>query len=98
MFLLSNTNPYTHEFLNKSELLELVNGYVFSYKEHMIKPFESIYNTLIKRYLLIPDETLFIDDNQKNIDTGNKLGLISKKVEPDNYDSVVKVLKEYNLI
>lgn len=98
IYLLSNINPYTHKFVDKSELLELVDGYVFSYKEHMIKPFESIYKTLINRYSLNQSESLFIDDNQRNIDTGNKIGFISKKVEPDNIDSVIKVLKEYNLI
>lgn len=98
IFLLSNINPYTHEFINKSNLLEVVDGYVFSYQEHMIKPFDSIYNILIQRYSIIPSESLFIDDNQKNVDTGNKLGFISKKVEPDCYDSVLEVLKENNLI
>lgn len=98
IFLLSNINPYTHEFINKSNLLELVDGYVFSYQEHKIKPFDSIYNTLIQRYSIEPGESLFIDDNQKNIDTGNKLGFISKKVKPDCYDSVIEVLKENKLI
>ena len=32
-------NPYTHEFVSKSNLLEMVDGYVFSYQEHMIKPY-----------------------------------------------------------
>lgn len=98
IYLLSNINPYTHDFINKSRLLELVDGYVFSYKEHMIKPFDSIYNTLIQRYSIVPSESLFIDDNQMNIDTGKKLGFISKKVEPDCYESVLEVLNENNLI
>lgn len=98
IFLLSNINPYTHEVVKKSELLELIDGYIFSYQEHMIKPFESIYKKLIKRYSINPKESLFIDDNQDNIDTGNKLGFISKKVEPDNYNSVIEVLNKYNLI
>ncbi len=98
IYLLSNINPYTHEFVSKSNLLEMVDGYVFSYQEHMIKPYVGIYNTLINRYSLLPAETLFIDDNQKNIDTGNKLGIISKKVEPDNYQSVVDLVNEMNLI
>ena len=50
IYLLSNINPYTHEFVSKSNLLEMVDGYVFSYQEHMIKPYVGIYNTLINRY------------------------------------------------
>lgn len=92
------SNPYTHEFVSKSSLLKMVDGYVFSYQEHMIKPYVGIYNTLINRYSLLPAETLFIDDNQKNIDTGNKLGIISKKVEPDNCQNVIDLVNEMNLI
>ena len=64
----------------------------------MIKPYKSIYNTLLKRYNLKPEESVFIDDNEKNIITGNLLGIISKKVEPDNYDSIINVVKELKLI
>lgn len=98
IYLLSNINPYTHELVNKSGLFEIVDGYVLSYKEHMIKPYKSIYNTLLKRYNLKPEESVFIDDNEKNIITGNLLGIISKKVEPDNYDSIINVVKELKLI
>ena len=45
-------------------------------------------------YSLIPDECIFLDDNQ----TGNSIGIISKKVEPDDYDSVIQIIKEFNLI
>ena len=98
IYLLSNINPYTFEFVNKSGLFNLVDGYVLSYKEHKVKPYKAIYNVLLERYNLIPNECLFIDDNKKNIDTGNLMRIISKKVEPDNYDSIINVIKECNLI
>ena len=49
-------------------------------------------------YSLIPNECIFLDDNQNNIETGNSIGIISKKVEPDDYDSVIQIIKEFNLI
>ena len=98
IYLLSNINPYTHELVKKSGLFEIVDGYVLSYKEHMIKPYKSIYNTLLERYSLKPEESVFIDDNEKNINTGKSLGIISKKVEPDNYESIIEVMKELELI
>ena len=98
IYLLSNINPYTYEFVEKSGLFELVDGYVLSYQEHKVKPFVSIYTTLLERYNLIPSESVFIDDNQNNITTGNSLGIISKKVELDNYDSVVNIINELNLM
>lgn len=98
IYLLSNINPYTYEFVEKSGLFELVDGYVLSYQEHKVKPFVSIYMTLLERYNLIPSESVFIDDNQNNITTGNSLGIISKMVEPDNYDSIVNIINELNLM
>lgn len=98
IYLLSNINPYTHEVVKSSGLFELVDGYVLSYKEHMVKPYISIYKTLLERYQLLPEESVFIDDNQNNINTGNSLGLISCKVEQDEYESIVKVIKELNLM
>ena len=98
IYILSNINPYTHEFVKRSGLFELVDGYVLSYQEHQVKPFISIYNTLLKRYNLIPNESVFIDDNEKNIVTGTSLGIISKKVEPDNYESIERAINELNLI
>ena len=85
IYLLSNINPYTFEFVNKSGLFDLVDGYVLSYQEHKVKPYKAIYNVLLKRYSLIPDECIFLDDNQNN-------------VEPDDYDSVIQIIKEFNLI
>lgn len=67
-------------------------------KIYKVKPFVSIYTTLLERYNLIPSESVFIDDNQNNITTGNSLGIISKKVELDNYDSVVNIINELNLM
>ncbi len=98
IYLLSNINPYTYDFVKQSGLFDIVDGYVLSYKEHKVKPYISIYKILLERYNLTPNESVFIDDNERNIITGNTLGIISKKVEPDNYSSIMKVINELNLI
>lgn len=95
IFLLSNINEDTFLYVNKSELFNIVDGYVLSYKEHKIKPYAAIYKTLIERYSLLASKTLFIDDNPKNIQTAKKLGFITAEVLPDDYDSVYEVLKKY---
>lgn len=88
IFLLSNINDHTFQNINKSDLFSIVDGYVLSYIEHQIKPYKSIYNTLISRYSLIPSETIFVDDNINNINTAQELGFIVKKVNPDDYENV----------
>lgn len=95
IFLLSNINEDTFLYVNKSELFNIVDGYVLSYKEHKIKPYVAIYKTLIERYSLLASKTLFIDDNPKNIQTAKELGFITAEVLPDDYDSVYEVLKKY---
>lgn len=98
IYLLSNINSHTYNHIKDNKLFNLVDGYVFSYIEHQVKPYVGIYNTLLERYKLIPQECLFIDDNIKNIKTANELGIQGKKVIPDNFESVVQTLKEYNVL
>ncbi|NME83726.1 hypothetical protein [Clostridium sp. SM-530-WT-3G] len=38
-----------------------------SYKEKLLKPKEVIYTKLLKRYNLIKEETVFIDDTEENV-------------------------------
>lgn len=97
IYLLSNINPYTHDFVKVSGLFDLVDGYVLSYMEHKIKPYDSIYKTLISRYNLNPNESLFVDDKEENVKTANRLGMLGKNVKPDNYDSIIAMLMEYNI-
>ena len=94
IYLLSNTNKHTVEAIKNSGLFEMVDGYVLSYLEHQVKPYISIYKTLINRYSLKENECLFIDDNINNIKTANKLGMIGNLVEPDNYKSVLSTINE----
>ena len=94
IYLLSNINQNTYNSVKKSGLFDLVDGYILSFQEHMIKPYEGVFKRLIEKYNLVPEETLFIDDNLKNIETGKKLGFISKKVKPDNYEDLLEAIKE----
>lgn len=48
---------------------------VISGVEKVAKPDPKIYQILFERYAISPNESLFIDDNQKNIDTAKTLGL-----------------------
>ena len=59
----------------------------------MVKPYIGIYKELLKRYSLIPKETLFIDDNARNIKTALSLKINRVRIRPDNYDDLVNKLK-----
>lgn len=94
IYLLSNINEYTFKSIYDSKLFDIVDGYVLSYLEHQVKPYKSIYLTLLDRFKLKPNECLFIDDNKKNVETARDLGMIGEVVTPDSYSSVYDVLEK----
>ncbi len=61
---------------NPGELafLQDMDGYILSYRDRVIKPDEAIYELLRERYHFKPEECVFIDDVQENLDTAERLG------------------------
>ena len=54
--------------------LPYTDGRVVSYEYHITKPDERIYQCLCSKYNLIPEECIFLDDRQANLDAAEKLG------------------------
>lgn len=52
-----------------------VDGYVVSAAEKLCKPNPAIYNLLCERYNLKPEECVFFDDRQENIDAATRVGM-----------------------
>lgn len=52
-----------------------MDGGILSYLEKIIKPDPAIYQLLLKRYDLKPEECVFLDDTEKNILAANKEGI-----------------------
>lgn len=63
--------------LERYEFLHWFDGRVVSGEEKMRKPFLKFYQLLLERYGLQPEETLFIDDNLRNIKAAEELGIAS---------------------
>lgn len=57
------------------DFLHWFEDVLVSGKEKLIKPDPAIFNLLIKRYALNPAQTIFIDDNIKNVATAKEVGL-----------------------
>jgi len=77
------TFPFALENYDFFELFE--NKIVVSGTEKLIKPDKEIFEVLLSRYDLKPEESVFIDDNFKNITTAKSLGfeVIHIKLETD---------------
>ena len=53
----------------------MLDGGVISYQIHAIKPDHEIYETLLKRYGLKPEECVFLDDRLENVEGGKRAGM-----------------------
>ncbi len=68
----SETFPLAYK---KYDFFAIFKGIVVSGVEKVIKPNPAIYNILLSRYNLKPENTIFIDDNINNIKMANKLNI-----------------------
>ena len=75
LFLLSNINIQFSENREKVEALKLFDGIGLSSEINHTKPEAIIYNTLLERNNLKPQDCIFIDDRKINIDGGEAVGI-----------------------
>ena len=74
---------YLSNFSRKAEVecahtldfLPYMDGGILSYQEKVIKPEPEIYQILIDRYNLVPDECVFMDDKEINCEGARKAGI-----------------------
>ena len=66
--------PYALELY---EFLHWFDGRVVSGEEKMRKPSPEFYQLLLDRFHVLPEEALFIDDNFRNIQAAEKIGIKS---------------------
>lgn len=81
LFLLSNTNEihyksYISKFRRKFDygFRDLFDHPFFSHEMGLRKPNERVYKALLHRAKIVPEETLYIDDNETFIEAGKKMG------------------------
>ena len=76
IYLCSNIEEETYNYVkNELGIVKEASGGVFSCFEHISKPNVEIYNNLIQKYNLKLEESIFIDDTEKNIVSADNIGL-----------------------
>ncbi len=99
--VLSNTNPFiqswarSKEFTSGGKSLDDYFDMLFlSYKMNCSKPGEEIYRKMLLEGNMKAEETLFIDDGERNIAAARKVGINVLKVEngKDWRETLTKVL------
>lgn len=63
--------------LQRFDFLHWFDGRVVSGEEKMRKPFPEFYQLLLDRYNVKAEEALFIDDNLRNVQAAERLGICS---------------------
>lgn len=97
LYILSNFHyPAFKNVSEKWDFFKLFDGQVISSHANLLKPEKGIYEEILRKYKLIPEETLFIDDSYENVVAGEKFGLHT--IHLDNYRELRKKLEEKGLI
>ncbi|MBU3110284.1 HAD family hydrolase [Clostridium lacusfryxellense] len=96
LYFLSNFHLLAYEDVTKRYgFFKYFDGGILSYKEKLIKPGNDIYNKLIEKCKINPEETIFIDDTLENIESAIKLRF--KAILFINSNDLREKLKEYNV-
>lgn len=75
LFVLSNMSKDYIEFLREMPVFQHFEGEIVSCEVGLIKPEREIYNLLLDRYNLVPEQTMFIDDRKPNVDAAAEVGI-----------------------
>lgn len=75
IFVLSDASKDCYEYFKKFEFFKFVDGAVYSFEVGSNKPNGKNYTTLLNKYNLIPEETIFIDDKLENIEMAKNFNI-----------------------
>ncbi|MDD6058507.1 MAG: HAD family phosphatase [Clostridiales bacterium] len=96
VYLLSNYGKRAYQkTANALSFLEEVDGAVFSFEVHQVKPEQEIYQTLLKKYALSPAECIFLDDREENVKAAEAQGMAG--IPFSTYEDALKRLDAYGI-
>lgn len=95
IYILSDNNVNTYNYLKKSELNDYISGWCVSAFYGEVKEEKKLYKILFDTFKLNPDECYFIDDREKNIQIGKEYGMDGFNLdwEKHNYNELIQQMK-----
>ena len=95
IFVLSNTSPVFYELLEEqlSPLNEILDGFVLSCDIKAIKPDPKMFEEILHKYDLNPENCIFLDDVKENTNMAESLGIKAYQVKQRS--DVVDILKKF---
>jgi epoxide hydrolase-like predicted phosphatase len=74
VYYLSNFHLLAFEYVIKNyDFFKCFDGGVVSYEEKLIKPEEGIYRRILDKYQIKPEESIFVDDVEANVEGARRL-------------------------
>lgn len=97
-YILSNAPLDVPAYLEKADLNKYFDGKIISAEEKLAKPDKKIYELILNRFSLVPDECLFLDDKPENIGGAISCGINGYVFDYNNFDKFLYDMKEkYNI-
>ena len=95
IFVLSNTSPVFYELLKDqlAPLEKILDGFVLSCDIKTIKPDRKMFEEILRKYELSPDNCIFLDDVKENTNMAESLGIKAYQVKQRS--DVVDILKKF---
>lgn len=93
VYLLSNYGERNFMYaLENFEFIPHADGRVVSYEIKCVKPEPEIYDYIIKKYDINPDEAVFLDDSKANLEAAQKFGF--KTIHVTDIPKALEELRE----
>jgi putative hydrolase of the HAD superfamily len=93
---LTNTNEIHSQANKDRKLFSYFDNVFLSHKIGMKKPDKKLYNYVLRKINLSPQEVLFIDDKIENIESAREMNIHAIKYE--NYEKLLVEIKKLDLL
>lgn len=92
IIIATNHVTYVKDYIKNN--FKEVDDIIISAQINKIKPDKGFYKYIIDKYLISPEELLFLDDNEKNISSAKEIGINTIYVKKDIalYDEILKII------
>lgn len=104
LYALSNWDYESFEILKKTQHAQEVFNFfkdshiIISAHLGYVKPQPEVFEYLLKKHSLPPQQCLLIDDQQENVEEAQALGMHALHYKPDNILVMYQAFKDYNVI
>lgn len=93
LYVLSNMSREFIDFLRQQPVYKNFDGEVISCEEGVVKPMPEIYDIVLSRYALVPEESIFIDDREENVIAAQQRGISTFHFNRNDYEGSCEQLR-----